>query len=180
MSKPTIFSLFFSGYLACAGAVFGQHDPQRNATQAIATGDFKKAEKELGKADAADPETLFVRTMLALKRDDVASAIKTAEAALDAGLPLARFVAGPRDLLAPLYRTDAFDGWLRKRGKTPLLHGPMLGSVTDTSAVFWMRTATASKLQIKIGDRTSKIATTGPSNDFAATVTMKGLQPDQT
>ena len=64
-----------------------QHDPQRNATQAIATANFNKAEAALAKADADDPETLFVQTMLLLKQNDTAAAIKTAQAALNAGLP---------------------------------------------------------------------------------------------
>ena len=47
-------------------SAFAQHDPQRNATQAIAAGDFEKAEKILAKADADDPETLIVQMMSAL------------------------------------------------------------------------------------------------------------------
>ncbi len=44
--------------------VSAQHDPQRNATQAIASGDFKRAEKELKKANGADPETMYVMMLL--------------------------------------------------------------------------------------------------------------------
>lgn len=60
---PSLLLLLLSASIALA-----QHDPQRNATQAIAVGDFKKAEKELKKVNEADPETMYVRMMLALKQ----------------------------------------------------------------------------------------------------------------
>lgn len=75
---------------------FSQHDPQRNAAQGIASSDFKKVEKELKKANQDDPETMFVRMMLALKKGDTELAVKHAQNALDARLPFARLVAGPR------------------------------------------------------------------------------------
>jgi hypothetical protein len=117
--------------IALADFAAAQHDPQRNATQGIAVADFAKVAKELAKADSDDPETHFVRMMLALKQDDTRSAVKWARAALGAGLPFARLVAGPRDLLAPLYETDAFKSWAAEHEELALLHGPMLGSVTD-------------------------------------------------
>jgi len=158
----------------------GQHDPQRNATQAIASGDFKTAEKELAKADSADPETLFVQTMLSLKQGNVAAAVESADAALNAGLPFSRLVVGPRDLLAPLTDTTAFRSWSNKHGQPMLLHGPMVGAVTDSSVSFWLRTAAAATLQIKAGDHVSRVAETGPSSDFTAVVTLKGLPPATT
>ena len=154
-----------------------QHDPQRNATQGIAAGDFKKVEKELAKADEDDPETHFVRMMLALKQDDTASAVKWARAAFDAGLPLARLVAGPRDLLAPLYQADAYKTWAAEYGGPALLHGPMVGSVTDSSASFWVRTSQAAKVQVKVGDRVSEKVDAGSASDFTAIAKVDGLDP---
>lgn len=154
-----------------------QHDHQRNATQGIAAADFKKVEKSLAKADNDDPETHFVRMMLALKQGDTPSAVKWAGEALGAGLPFARLVAGPRDLLAPLYETEAFKAWGAEHGDLALLHGPMLGSVTDTSASFWVRTATAAKVQVKVGDRLSETANTAPASDFTAIAKITGLTP---
>ena len=63
--------------------------------------------------------------------------------ALDAGLPFTRLVAGPRDLLAPLYETEDFKNWATKYSDPKLVHGPMVGAVTDSSASFWVRTAHA-------------------------------------
>ena len=51
-----------------------QHDPQRNATQAIAVGEIAKAQQEVAKGDADDSETHFVRTMIALQQGDPAGA----------------------------------------------------------------------------------------------------------
>lgn len=154
-----------------------QHDPQRNATQGIAAADFKKVEKALAKADDDDPETHFVRMMLALKQGDTPTAVEWAGEALDAGLPFARLVVGPRELLAPLYETGAFKAWAAEHGDLVLLHGPMVGSVTDTTASFWVRTAKAAKVQVKIGDRLSATANTTPASDFTAIAKIPGLTP---
>ena len=42
------------------GPAWAQHDPQRNATRLIATGDYTAAWKELGKGEPGEPETHFV------------------------------------------------------------------------------------------------------------------------
>ena len=68
---------------------------------------IKQAEAALAKAEADDPETLFVRTMAALKQGDVERGLQLSAQALDAGLPWQRLVAGPRKVLAPLYGTSA-------------------------------------------------------------------------
>ncbi len=154
-----------------------QHDPQRNATQGIAVANFKKVEKELAKADSDDPETHFVRMMLALKQGDTPSAVKWADAALDAGLPFARLAVGPRDLLAPLYETDAFKTWATEYEDLTLLHGPMLGSVTDSGASFWVRTANATKVQVKVGDRLTKTVNVTSATDFTVVAKIDGLAP---
>ncbi len=73
--RPTLLLTFTLCTLTTTASA--QHDPQRNATQAIATANLEKAEAALAKADADDPETLFVQTMLRLKQNDTAAA-KTA------------------------------------------------------------------------------------------------------
>ena len=72
--------LFF--LILSTAPVFSQHDPQRNATQAIALGEYEKAEKILAKADADDPETLFVQMMSALKQGDKKTSVVKARAGL--------------------------------------------------------------------------------------------------
>jgi len=154
-----------------------QHDPQRNATQGIAVGNFQKVQKELADADPNDPETRFVRMMAALKQGNVTEAEKAAQSALDAGLPLARLVAGPRDLLSPLYETEAFQRWVSAAKEQNLLHGPMVGAVTDSSASFWVRTARPATVQVTTGTHQSDVGRTTAASDFTAVVTLKGLAP---
>jgi alkaline phosphatase D len=177
MLKHSGFALTFAFCVCAVDSAIAQHDPHRNATQGIAAADFTKAEKQLSKADNDDPETHFVRMMLALKQGDTPSAVTSARAALDADLPFARLVAGPRYLLAPLYETDAFKSWAEQYGNLTLLHGPMVGSVTESSASFWMRTAAAAEVQVKIGDRVSQPVTTRSATDFTAVATVDGLAP---
>jgi alkaline phosphatase D len=163
--------------LAMTAVAHAQHDMHRNATQAIATGNVQKAEQQLTKADPADPETDFVRMMIALEQDDVASALKNATSAVHGGLPFARLVAGPRELLRPLHEHPMFKSAAKEHGDLRLLHGPMVGAVTDSDASFWVRTAAASEVQIKIGERSSPVVKTSSASDFTTVAVVKGLSP---
>jgi len=157
--------------------VYAQHDPQRNATQAIAVGNFAKATRELAKADPTDPETHFVRMMAALKQDKIEVAVDQAQAALGAGLSFERLLAGPRDLLAPLYDTDAFKSWYADHDAdaVALLHGPMLGSMTDRSASVWVRTARPATVRILCDSREFGPVTTSQAGGYVAIVELAGL-----
>lgn len=162
-------------------ATFAQHDPQRNSVRHIAAGSFEKATKELKKGEADHSETHFVRMLLALKQGNVDQAVQDADSALKSGLPFGRLIAGPRDTLAPLYATEAFQRWNRENSELRLLHGPKLGSVTSDSASFWMRTASASDVEVRVkSDESNEIiasatGTTSAQSDFAAVVRVTGL-----
>ena len=168
--------LFFLAILIVESAL-AQHDPQRNATQAIADGKIAAAEKILSKADAGDPETQFVQMMLALKQGETEAAVGLAQSALGAGLPFSRFVSGPRELLGELHQTEWFKE--HERGRSPLLHGPMVGAVTGSSASFWLRTAGASKVQVMVGGIRSEQVETTAASDFTAVVRVGGLEADR-
>ena len=171
--------------IACGllgGRVFAQHDPQRNATRLIATGAYGQAEKELAKADADAAETHFVAMMAALKQGRVEEGIERAGRALAAGMPFGRLVAGPRDVLAPLYETEAYRTLVARHKPASLVHGPMLGDVTEAAASFWVRTAGASAVDVRIVDSESgetvktPIARTAATTDFTAVVRAAGLK----
>lgn len=155
-----------------------QHDPQRNATIEIAKGDFGKVAKVLKKAEPGDPETHFVLMMSALAQDDLATAVDEAGTALKSGLPFARLQAGPWDLLSKLRQTPEFGQWKSEHGGTKLLHGPMLGSVTDSGASVWVRTVGPAEVRVRVGKRLSEPVTTNAGTNFAAVVTIDGLKPD--
>ncbi len=58
-----------------------------------------------------------------------------------------------------------------------LFNGPMLGDIKPTSARFWVRTAGAAKVQIKVGEQTSDELQTAAEEDFTAVMTVNGLKP---
>lgn len=57
-----------------------------------------------------------------------------------------------------------------------LFNGPMLGTVTDTSARFWVRTAGPATFRIQVG-RQSKVVKTSAETDFTGIATVEGLVP---
>ena len=160
-----------------------QHDPERNSVRLIAAEKFGAATKELGKQKKPDSETHFVRMLMALKQDSIDNAVKHAKASLDAGLPFGRLIAGPRDTLKGLYGTPEFQSWQQKHATLKLLHGPMLGSVTDSKASLWVRTAGASTISIQAKDAAGKVYSSKPvksssASDFTAVLKLNGLQAD--
>lgn len=160
-----------------------QHDSQRNATRLIARGDFVAAGVELGKGEPGAPETHFVAMMAAAKQGRIVEAVKQMRQAMAAGLPFERLVAGPRDVLQPLYASDGFRELAKQHGPADLLHGPMLGDVSDTAASVWLRTARASRIVILVRDAASRaivleaFGRTTSETDFTAVVRLKGLKP---
>jgi alkaline phosphatase D len=149
----------------------------------ITSGKVAEAAKRLQKVAEEYPEDAETQYMLAIA---LAQLGKTEEAitqkAIDAGLPPGRFLAGPRDLLNPLADSDLY---LRLAKDNPLVHGPMVGSVTHQSAQFWVRTQGEMDVNVavqKLGHGSSptrKNATqTRSGNDFTGIVRVDGLEPN--
>jgi len=165
------------------GPARAQHDPQRNATRLIAKGNFAAARTELGKGEPGEPETHFVAMMAAAKQGRIEEAVERMRQAVAAGLPFERLVAGPRDVLRPLYTSDGYRKLAAQQRPSALLHGPMLGDVTDTAASIWLRTAGASPIVILVREAASRaivleaFGRTSPETDFTAVVRLKGLKP---
>jgi alkaline phosphatase D len=115
----------------------------------------------------------------------VASAVKFAKRALDAGLPFERFLAGPRDLLRPLTDSPAFQE-LAKKHPVELLHGPTLGCVTDRSASFWVRTVREVPVQVIVSESPqmkdpvkSPMTRTSADRDYTAVTEVYKLHPGE-
>lgn len=172
--------------LVSATLAHAQHDPHRNAVRHVAAGQFEKAVQELKKADEGDPETQFVLMLNELGQDNTDAAVRHAKAALDAGLPFGRLVAGPRAELRKLYQTDAFKEWSGKHAALKVVHGPMVGAVTHNEARFWVRTAQTAAVQVHLfnakGDRVaaSDEVLAGAENDFTAVARARQLEPATT
>ena len=152
----------------------------------------------VGKADAAvefceaflkkDPEDLeshFILAVAYAHKKDIAKAMAHVEKAVAGGLPFARFLAGPRGLLAPLVRSDAFKAFAKKH-PTPLLQGPIVGSVTDSSARFWVRTDEETEVEVAVQPARMKDVVdpirakgrTKADDDYTAVLEVGGLSPN--
>jgi len=129
-------------------------------------------------------ESLYNLAVARGQLGDTEKAMVCISRAVDAGLPFGRFLAGPRDLLRPLSDTPEFKQFAAKH-PVELLHGPMLGCVTDRSAKFWVRTAQEVPVQI-ILSQSDKLATplksatvfTEANRDYTAIAEAERLEPD--
>jgi alkaline phosphatase D len=129
-------------------------------------------------ADPGDLESLFNLAVARAQLGQLDQAIGAMHQALDGGMPFERFVVGPRDVLKPLVQSEAFQQEAAKRG-IRLIHGPMVGSVTATSARFWVRTANESEVQVTVTpDLQSDIVRTKAETDYTAVAEVRGLKPD--
>jgi len=141
-------TLFFYGPAVHAAEQYKQLG--REAISQIVDGKHDKAIKNLEKylkKHPGDLESMYGLTVAYAQKKDIVKAMAYAKQAVDAGLPLGRFLAGPRDLLKPLTDSAEFKN-LAKKHAVELLHGPMLGCVTDSSAKFWLRTANEALVQV--------------------------------
>jgi len=170
---------------SCPAAQYKQQT--KNAISLIVDGRLDKAiarmEKYL-KDNPADLESLYGLAVAYAQKPDPATALDYAKRALDAGLPFGRFIAGPRDLLKPLTQTDAFKA-LAEKHAVQLIHGPMLGCVTESSARFWVRTADEVPVQVIVGKGNkmrrpikSALVKTAAERDYTAVLSVAGLEPD--
>ena len=145
-----------------------------NPDRAIELADARLAD------DPADAESHFIRAVALTRLDRVDEAEAAMQAALDAGMPFGRFLAGPRDLLARLAATATFALHAASPNKE-IIHGPMLGAVTHTTASVWVRTADATGFEVVAtadGERHTASGTTTADQDYTGTATLAGLSQD--
>jgi alkaline phosphatase D len=136
-------------------------------------------------ADPKDIESLFTLTVARCVQQDYAAAEKMMTLAVEGGLPFERFLAGPRVILEPLRKTQQFRKYVDKY-KPQLIHGPMLGCLTDTSARFWVRTLDEVPVQVVVTKskdlsgwfKKTAIVSTDSERDYTAVAEIDGLEPD--
>ncbi len=155
--------------------------------QQIVDGNPQKAVELCRRYLEIDPGNLESMYNLALAHGRLGSREEAAafmQRAIDAGLPPGRFLVGPRDLVAPLAKTPPFRR-LADEHRDKLLHGPMLGCVTDQGAKFWVRTLAEVPITVVVStsaERTAPIrsaeVSTRRAHDFTAVASIDGLQAD--
>ena len=130
-----------------------------------------------------DLESMYGMAVVYAQKKEIDKAVTYVQKAVDKGLPFARFLAGPRDLLKPLTSSPQFKV-LAQKYSVELLHGPMLGCVTDSSAKFWVRTANEVAVEVIVksfgtGDslQIRAIGKTSSKRDFTAVIPVEALKP---
>ena len=157
----------------------------RESMARIVDGKYDEAiqtSNEYLKAHPDDLESMYVLAVAYAQKGQIEKSLFYVESAVAAGLPLERFLVGPRDLLKPLTENEEFKTMAARSGKE-LLHGPMLGCVTDTQARFWVRTLheTAVNVQVKEVGGSAPFTATGQTEsekDFTGTLGVTGLKAD--
>lgn len=152
----------------------------------IVSGNAEAAIKQLQlvlKKIPDDAESYYMLTLANAASDRVDEAARSMNKAIKLGLPKGRFIAGPRDLMAKVRQTEEFKKLLSSEANK-LIHGPMLGQVTGTSASFWVRTNGASLVSVLVAPKNApKEIKQVPSirvskdNDFTAVMKVDGLKP---
>jgi alkaline phosphatase D len=139
--------------------------------------------RSLLESEPNDTEALFNLSIALSLKGNYDGAVESMRMALENGLPFARFLVGPRELLEPLQQTKQYLHYASLY-KQQLLHGPMLGCVTDRSAKFWVRTVDEVPVQVNIStfanlDRPEKssISSTNQQGDYTTIVEIKELLP---
>jgi alkaline phosphatase D len=129
-----------------------------------------------------DLESLYVLAVAHARRKEPDQAMAYVKKAVEAGLPVGRFHAGPRSLLKPLTDSEAFRAFAAQH-PVELIHGPVVGSVTDSRARFWVRTVHEVPVQVLLGTSQemnapvrSPVVRTRADADFTAVVEVTGLK----
>ena len=138
--------------------------------------------EEFMKVFPDDPEGFFGYTVVFAAKKDPSRAFDFMQKTLKAGLPLGRFSAGLNGLL--LTQSESFRDFVKSVDHV-LIHGPMLGNVTDHSAAIWVRTfgpRAVSVLARPLGSQNFYIRTpemmTVPERERTAVLILGGLAPE--
>lgn len=147
-----------------------------NATEAVGALEAHEAQFP------GDPETQYAFAAAYVAAGQLDDAFAAVRRAVELGLPAERFATGPREWFAPLRALPAFEHFLEQQ-TTQLLHGPMLGNVTDTGASVWVRTRDDAEVTVRyraVADgtwRETDVAATSVASDYTAVVRLTRLMP---
>ena len=158
----------------------------RDAVSDVVDGKYDVAIKHFGdylNEYPKDLESMYGLAIAYAQKQEIEKAVTYVQKVVDEGLPFARFLAGPRDLLKPLTSSPQFKV-LAEKYAVELLHGPMLGCVTESSAKFWIRTVNEVRVEVIVkransGDSSQiqAVGKTSRKRDFTAVIPVQGLKP---
>jgi len=158
-----------------------------HALEAILDGNVEGAIQALQdycKAHPDDAETWYLRALAHGRLSQLDQAMASVKQAVSRGLPVERFLAGPRGLLGPILAYEPFQAYVAGRYAEPI-HGPMVGCVTAESAGFWVRTAQEAPVHILLsasqdfdGARRSTQVHTSADRHYTAVIRMDSLDPE--
>lgn len=161
----------------------------RDAIAHIEDGNIETAIGDLNahlEAYPNDPEFYFALAVAYTQQGELSRALDYTRQALAGGLPASRFLAGPHRLLEPLLADSTFQTFVPPNSIV-LLHGPLLGDISDQSVRVWVRTAGEQAVQVQywpsddpIAIRQSVVTRTQRTADFTARVPLDQLAPNTT
>ena len=155
------------------------------ALRPMVDGDAAAAIGALEAHDAAfpgDPETQYAFAAAYAAAGQLDDAFAAVQRAVELGLPPERFAAGPREWFAPLEASPAYGEFIAEQ-TTPLIHGPMLGNVTDSGASVWVRTRADAEVTVRyrpVDDerwRETDVGATSAASDYTAVLRLTHLMP---
>ena len=133
-----------------------QHDPGRDAVRLLVRVEIERAKKLVAlppdhvmHSPIDSAERHFVLALAACQEGQAAVAIEHIKDAVSEGLPIERVLASPGAFFKPLERNADFKAWLFEQSGS-VIHGPMFGSLTATSARVWLRMARPCQVQLKV------------------------------
>jgi alkaline phosphatase D len=134
--------------------------------------------------DSTDLEAFFGLSVAYGQKGDNVESFINFKKTLQLGLPFERFLAGPRKLLHPLVNSRRFIEYAKDKN-IELIHGPMIGVVTENSAKVWIRTVSESSFNVRFStsedmknSRVSIVRKTSPERDFTGVAELSGLLPN--
>ncbi|MDB4637465.1 alkaline phosphatase D family protein [bacterium] len=159
-----------------------QHDNSRDAVRHISDEKYGQIAKTLKgkKPYGGQAEITYVEMLSLLKQNETKPAFDKALEAIELGLPFERLLVGPREELSKLHQFPRFQKWKSELKPSKMIHGPMLGKVTCSSASFWVRTDGEVKVRLTVGEGTavSDEQMTRQETDFTAVLQVDGLLPE--
>lgn len=132
-----------------------------------------------------DQEIGFMRTMAQSQLGRLNQAVESMKKAIEeAGIPPQRFLAGPRRMFTQLHSHQAFVS-LWETHKNDLVHGPMLGDMSESSVRVWVRTVTETPVRVAVSSSPEMTdpqifgpVLTRADDDYTGEIDVEGLHPD--